>query len=387
MGIFGPNVRKLEAKKDIPGLIAALSNPDSNVVKSATEALQRMGWPAIEHIMQLIGDGKRYVFKMQATKALGSIGGLAVGPLIELLRKGDVSTKIEARQALVGIGGTAVKPLIRLLKDETHFLIQRDALIILVEIGKPATEPLYEAMMDEGWQHVRLQLAIALGNLGDNRALKPLLQALRQGNAGEDVAKAIDNLGWSTEDAVERAYYLIAKGQWGIEEFRQELFRLGVSAVEPLIELLKRRDKHSRKQAIEFLGLIPDERSVEPLIAFLNDEDSAIRQEAAVALGKINDSRAIEPLSHTMIDEDKNVRRNAANALRLLKAGDVVIQALKNPDSRVRMTAAQTLSDILDEEVKQALYEVSIHDEDRAVREAASESLRYITNVELDLGF
>ncbi len=392
MGLFGPNIKKLEAKRDVQGLLAALRDRDNNVVKGAIEALGRIGEPAIKSIMQFVGDEEKlFIYKEQPIMALGKMGALAVGPLIELLRRDDFHISNEAAKALGEVGEPAVNPLLQLLREEMNFsmqsfFMQRHILNILVEIGKPATEPLYQAMTDEGWQHVRLALAIALGEMGDGRALKPLVEALRQGDAGGYVARALDNLGWTTTDAVEKAYYLIAKGHWGIGEFRQELYGLGISAVEPLIKHLKYADRNGQKHAIEFLGMIPDKRSFEPLIGFLNDEDSSVRRMVAGALGSIGDPRAIEPLSRAMKDEDKNVRESAAGALRQIPEGmEILIKALKDQDSRVRMSAAQALGGLLVEEVEQALHEVTVYDEDRSVREAAQESLRHIAHMEHDL--
>ena len=43
MGLFKPNVHKLEAKKDVKGLIKALKEKDSNVQGEAVGALMEKG--------------------------------------------------------------------------------------------------------------------------------------------------------------------------------------------------------------------------------------------------------------------------------------------------------------------------------------------------------
>jgi hypothetical protein len=69
-------------------------------------------------------------------------------------------------------------------------------------------------------------------------------------------------------------------------------------AVEPLIEILNDRQGSASLAAIA-LGKIGDSRAVEPLIAALKDKGAnyyPIRSNAADALGSIGDSRAVEPL-------------------------------------------------------------------------------------------
>jgi HEAT repeat protein len=69
-------------------------------------------------------------------------------------------------------------------------------------------------------------------------------------------------------------------------------------AVEPLIEALQDEDNFVRKMAATACGKLHDRKAVEPLIEALADEDPFVRERAAQALGKIGDSRAVDPLNH-----------------------------------------------------------------------------------------
>jgi hypothetical protein len=121
--------------------------------------------------------------------------------------------------------------------------------------------------------------------LGDERAVEPLIAALKDG------------------DSRVRSNAAIALGEIG-----------DTRAVEPLIAALKDGDSSVRSNAAIALGVIGDPR-VEPLIAALKDEDSWVRGYAAIALGEIGDARAVEPLIAALKDEDSSVRRYAAEAL------------------------------------------------------------------------
>lgn len=70
-------------------------------------------------------------------------------------------------------------------------------------------------------------------------------------------------------------------------------------AVGPLITALQSGDVELRCAAATSLGLLKDKRAVEPLVKALKDYDSDVQQYAAEALGKLGDKRAIKPLYNT----------------------------------------------------------------------------------------
>jgi len=96
-------------------------------------------------------------------------------------------------------------------------------------------------------------------------------------------------------------------------------------AIEPLITALKDPDEGVRRNAILVLMKIKDPRAVEPLIIILNTdsrkqrmwEQPAIAGLAAMALGEIRDQRAVAPLMATLMDPDYCLSRAAARALKL----------------------------------------------------------------------
>jgi len=57
MGFFGPpSVEKMEAKRDVKGLIKALKDEDKHVRRRATEALGNIGEPAVERLINALKD-------------------------------------------------------------------------------------------------------------------------------------------------------------------------------------------------------------------------------------------------------------------------------------------------------------------------------------------
>jgi len=242
-----------------------------------------------------------------------------------------------------------VKSLIEALgyKDEVA-LVRWGVVEALGEIGDDrAVEPLIKALKDED---VRMVVLWALGNIGDERAVKPLIEVLKgDGTPNYSVI-------WRATDA---------------------LVTIGEPAVEPLILALKDEDVVVRDVAASALGKIGDGRAVEPLINALNDVDREVRTGAVYALGRIGDDGAVEPLVHSLRDASPIVRRDAAWALGEIgdgRAVEPIIQALNDEDKYVRWGAAEALGEIGDKSAIEPLIQ-ALRDDDPDVRRAVKEAL------------
>jgi HEAT repeat protein len=86
-------------------------------------------------------------------------------------------------------------------------------------------------------------------------------------------------------------------------------------AVRPLIEALKDYDDCVRGDSATALGLISAPESTDALIAALQDESVAVRRRAAIALGRLHDHRAFDPLIRSLHDSDWLVRADAIASL------------------------------------------------------------------------
>ena len=90
-------------------------------------------------------------------------------------------------------------------------------------------------------------------------------------------------------------------------------------AVEPLIDALRDADYTVQLHAAEALVKVGDKRAVEPLIVTLKVGDSSLRMLAAKALGEIGDAGAVEPLTAALKDDDVFVRNRAESALEKIR--------------------------------------------------------------------
>jgi HEAT repeat protein len=243
-----------------------------------------------------------------------------------------------------------VETLIAELTDKKP-MVRRNAVEALGKLGdERAVEPLIAKLKKDKDKGVRAAAAKALGKIGDKRALEPLIAKLKKDK------------------------------DWGVRTAAAEA--LGVlgdtKAVEPLIAKLRKDKTHSVQRAsAEALGEIGDNRAVEPLIATLKDKVNIVREAAAEALGKIGDERAVEPLIVEFKDSRRSsIRKAAATALSKIGQPAVkpLIVALNDKDRIVRAEAAKVLGEIGDSRAVEPLF-TAMKDPDRYVKEQASNAI------------
>lgn len=126
---------------------------------------------------------------------------------------------------------------------------------------------------------VRMEAARKLGEIKDAAAVSPLIGILK-GDKDRDVRG-------STQDA---------------------LVNIGKPAVESLIVMLKDKDWHARRRAVQALGRIKDPGAIEPLVvAMRTDKDCYVRKFSARAIGEMNDIRAAEILLDALKSKELEV--------------------------------------------------------------------------------
>ena len=175
------------------------------------------------------------------------------------------------------------------LKNKRKDKLARDsAARVLVEMDDEGIiESLIQLLNNETAQR---SVAIALGEIGEIRAVEPLIQLLMNG------------------DQYVRS---IAAGALGKIKDKK--------AVEPLIQILASGEITSKVAAAQALGELGDTKATEALILALSDTYPDIRQEAAEALGKIKDTRAIPSLLLALKDNENKVRTKAVNSLGMMR--------------------------------------------------------------------
>ena len=343
MGLFGPpNVEKMEAKRDVTGLIKALDyQKDASVRRAAAEALGKLkDARAVVPLIAALEDESTAV-RREAAEALGKSGDArAVEPLIVALRDKVTDVRLNAAEALGELkDARAVEPLIAALEDSDNNVCKA-AEGALVKIGTPAVEPLIAKLGDRRVRKSAIDVLVKIGT----PAVEPLSAALadRDSRVRESAASALDALNWKPVQDKDGVAYWIANEKW------DKCIEVGKPAIDPLIALLKDSEWSVRKEAAGALGQIGARlgtdalggHGVKALIDALEDDVEWVRNAAGEALGKIDwqpgadesgaaywvarhrwdmcveiGASAIQPLSAVLNDSRVEVREAAAGAL------------------------------------------------------------------------
>ena len=192
---------------------------------------------------------------------------------------------------------------------------------------------------------VRCTLAVALGNIKDNKAVLPLLYVLNNKNENYKLrlacAEALGRIGDKyavaplidvVSDEGEKSVYLR-------ESAAKALGMLGdFSAVEPLVTILETKkgiiDKFSflKEKIVEAIGRLGgrDDRTIKALKTALLDEASYVRSGAIEALSEIDDPRVLPLIEKMFEDEDEEVLRSAVTAIYNLQGAEYTAKLLES---------------------------------------------------------
>jgi HEAT repeat protein len=180
--------------------------------------------------------------------------------LIACLDSTDLQTRLDARRQLIELSETAVDPLIALLERGSGWG-SAEAAIALGEIGDPrALRPLSNALNTGSLAVLRQNAAQALGDLGDLRALDTLMAALPR-EVGLVQVWIVNSLG----------------------KLRDR------RAVKPLLDALYTAEPTNsvRYLIIRALGEIGDPQVLDAILTFKEDADHHVRADVEKAVAKL----------------------------------------------------------------------------------------------------
>ena len=193
--------------------------------------------------------------------------------LIRLLDHGKYDVQWRAADALGGMGEIAIDPLLKILTfPKIHVRI--GVIEALGTIKSPrSVEPLINSLMKDKNHEVRWVAAVALGEIGDKRAIPSLLASLREEDryVRYGSARALEQIGWSAETIEDLAYYHIALEDWDAVE------KMGKAAAIPLTEMLKDEHPPIRARIVGILGSIGVGEVGRSCERILRDPDEDVR--------------------------------------------------------------------------------------------------------------
>ena len=364
----------MECPERLEHLLAALQDKDEDVRAETMWALYGAPLDAVyDHIIAGLKDEAVRV-RFGATSILRDHpDSRAVGPLLAVLKdeNEDQQVRINAIQALGAVGDErAVEPLMESCKAP-----QSDVRAVSAEalgrLREARAVGLLISMLDDESGAVCVAAASALGEIGDPKAIRPLLENGRARPYG-----ALNKLSKKT-----------------IKPFREALRSenprargLAVTYVGRegssddallLLPLLHDEDVQVRIKTVVALGLLRNSRAVRPLVEVLEDPQPGLRIAAAEALNALGDEQALEPLLRAAKDENLLVRMAAVSALPAIddpRVADAIIDALLDPQPKIRERAVVLLR-IVDVPAKSRLWIACLKDTASDVRRAAAQEL------------
>jgi len=317
----------------------------------------------------------------RAARELFQLGADAVPALIEALQTRDLNLLPYYQQILARIP-SATPALIKTLATAHPIIRGRVAEVFAVSKDRSAVPALLEALQGEYFT-VRSRAALALGKIGDTKAVQPLLPALKD-REDEVRSAACLALGFFKDPSTFDDLTNVLLDDPKIEVRQAAARALGntahPAALPYLMEALhdsfwwyeREYAASDLLSAIEKMGVA----AVDPLIEALQEKEGTVRKFAALLLGKLGDLRAIEPLGMALYDMHHEVGKASAESLAQFGAPavDVLVEALNHPEMWIRIHAVGALSRIRDERVTPVLLEM-LDDPEREVKKQVILSL------------
>ena len=244
-----------------------------------------------------------------SAEMLGKLGSRrSVASLVKALE--DPETMREAAEALGEIGDArAVKPLIKTLIEVPESVVWYLG-EALGKIGESAVEPLIQFLGSASGQS-KMAAVDALGEIGDQRAVIPLIGLLKHGSYA--AVRALGKIG--DPRAIPHLINVMGEGGDLAERACDAIAHFGTRAVPALVDALKSSVVEQRRYAVQALGQIAPPEATQLLLERLNDKDNIVRVEAIHSLDKIGDRIAVTPLIGLLSDRDSEVAGTAAEAL------------------------------------------------------------------------
>lgn len=277
---------RIDDKRVIKPLLAALRSNDPSVCAAAISALGQTGDPQIcDAIVGMLRHNDGHV----RTVTVEALGRLGAGRMVE-----------------------ALKPMLR----DPVWDVRRAAASALGKLkDSRAVEALTSALRDED-ADVREATAIALGSLNDRRAIAPLVKALADSTSGvrRIAAAALSRIDddWSSS----------MEAQSAVSELKNSLQEQDSDMRYTVGNLLNSLGVHTPETDV----LQPNETPTSTpeklrklaaslFLATLYDADPILRQAAAESLGRLGEQRAEPALQRALRDTDSGVRQAAEVAL------------------------------------------------------------------------
>jgi len=277
----------------------------------------------------VIASGKDYFLAFPAVHALSLIGDLSVAPQLVPLLKDDWLRAVVA-EALGELGDeVVVVPLVQQLNEP-------DCPAEVVADGLAGVWQRYEDRYGAG-DHIANLVRRHITATGTQK----LIDAVHR--VGSDRLRGVASvMGWLNGPAVQRALTRLLGQEAVRAQVVEALVRYGAGVVDLLISELDAEDLDTRQAAVVALGRIGDRKATLPLVTALGDPELALP--AAGALARLGDPEAYDALMGLLGHADSAVRQAVIAALNSIghpKTPERVAGLLEDPNPVVRESAVR----------------------------------------------
>jgi|GEM_PF-2348687 len=242
--------------------------------------------------------------------------------------------------------------------------VRRASAFALREIKDPRTfKPLAELLMKDKDPHIRMNAALTLGYLGEEKAVKVLINAL------------------ADPHPLVRCAVVAALGEIGGEK----------DVLEALVTTLQKDESwRVRRSVLISLVKLRSEKIIPFIVKALEDKEQVVRASAAISLGEIGDEECIAPLAKALSCEtSKEVKCAIIDAMVNIGSKEIipVLMDVVNLEEEVavRKRALLFLEVFIDEpQVKELFLKVASSDVDKELRLFALDALSYLEGKDIE---
>jgi HEAT repeat protein len=318
---YGPSwywIRNYTAEECTPFVVEALSHPNEQVRKNATEMIAVLkGKDALPYLKKMLEDDRSPV-QEAAVWAIANLGMTEALPDIKkMLSEDNWAVREAAIRALGKLQAQdASTEIEELLQRDYYWQVRRAAVEVLVKLK--GSEKLKEWIHDPDWR-IKAPAIRCLSELEGEKSLswlRPMLRDERDWAVRTEVVLALTKL--KDEESLEQLRQMADfEKDWRVKEAAIEasIVLEGENALPTARMLLGDRDQYKRKTAARLVALLGGNNDA-PLIArLLQDRWGMVRIAAVNALTRIDGEKSLKRFFQMLKSDNEDVRKALARGI------------------------------------------------------------------------
>jgi HEAT repeat protein len=328
-------------------LAVALETGDEDLRYWVTVIFRKMGDPGLPHLVRALADPNTNIAYF-ASRALGGVRNReAVRPLIQALKAPSWPVRKNASDSLVALADFSVPELINRVNDEDED-VQYWVLKTLKAIGRPALPDIIR-LLKRGTDEQRFFAAKALGLMRDPLSTDPLLEALSDGHEWVRLYAAIALGELGETRAVGHLVKSFADPAFKVHAGIYRVFeKFGAAAVAPLLAAVRSQDPTTMKNALRVLGRLRDEPAFETIREFLAHPSDELKLAAVDAVACYRERPdVVRLLAAQLVSSPDKVRSRIHMALAEVGSEEGIVEMIRSMLLVENEREKKTLTDLV----------------------------------------